>query len=113
MAPSWPSSRAGERRRAAAAPLPLDRRRRPRLRVLRGGSVLLGVGVGLLAAMQSERLAFVAAQCTGGGLEDDVLCRALGKECGRVLGASLRTHLPTTHAWRFSGFAQVQRILIV
>lgn len=66
------------------------RRRRPRLAVLRRGSALLGLAAALLAALQGER--GVQAQCSGRGLSDEVLCQALGKECGEVPGASLRVH---------------------
>jgi hypothetical protein len=68
-------------------------RRRPRLGVLRQGGALLGLLLAMFAALQGERA--VVAQCTGGGLSDEVLCRALGKECGEVAGEILRALLGT------------------
>ena len=80
--PGWPPGR---------APCPPGQmqlhlyRRQARFGVLRRGSALLGLAAGLFAALQAD---WATAQCTGGGLSDEVLCRALGKECGEVLGAS-------------------------
>ena len=85
----------GERRpaRALHAGAAQRYRRRPRLGVLRQGGTLLVLLAGLFAALQRERA--VVAQCTGGGLSDEVLCRALGKECGEIAGGAHRVLLYT------------------
>jgi hypothetical protein len=70
---------------AAAARVTVYRRRRPRLGLLRR-AVLTAAAAWTLSAL-SDRAAVCTAQCTGGGIPDDVLCQALGHECGEVAGA--------------------------
>ncbi len=87
----------GERRpgRAVHAVAMQQYRRRPRLGVLRQGGTMLALLAGFFAALQRESA--VVAQCTGGGLSDEVLCRALGKQCGEIAGEALRVVLSTPH----------------